>query len=97
MAHNPQFHKLLKDIEKIYEKKTADYATIKDPHSNLRECEKMGIPSWKGVLVRMGDKWNRICNLTKNGKVKNEPIEDSLLDLAIYSLICYLLYQENKK
>lgn len=92
---NPKFHKLLEEIGKLHDKKNTDYATTEDPFSNFRECERFGIPAWQGTLVRMSDKWARLCNLTKR-EALNEPIEDTLMDLAVYSLICLLLYKDKK-
>jgi len=95
MANNPKFHQLLKEIGELSDRKNQDYATSSDPFSNFRECERFGVPAWKGVLVRMSDKWSRICNLVGK-EAKNEPLEDSLMDLAVYSLICLLLYKDGK-
>lgn len=92
---NPKFYALLDKIKALHDKKNNDYATGQDPFSNFRECEKLGIPAWKGCLVRMGDKWARINNLVGK-QANNEPIEDSLLDLAVYSTICLLLREEKK-
>jgi len=93
---NPRFHKLLDKIREIHDSKSHDYAGTEDPFSNFRQCEKFGIPAWKGLMVRMSDKWSRLTNLaTKDAKV-NESFEDTLLDLSIYSLICILLREDAK-
>ena len=44
----------------------------------------------------MGDKYSRICSFIKNGdfKFKEENIKDTLLDMAIYSLITIVLYEQ---
>jgi hypothetical protein len=44
----------------------------------------------------MGDKYARICNFIKKGefKFKEENIKDTLMDMAIYSLITMILYEE---
>jgi hypothetical protein len=59
----------------------------------------MGIPAWKGCLIRLSDKFSRLCSFARKEdyQVKDESIEDTLLDNAIYSLICILLYREYKK
>jgi hypothetical protein len=42
----------------------------------------------QGLVVRMWDKVARIVNLTKSGnEAKNEPLEDSFMDLANYAII----------
>jgi len=96
MPPSPKFYELLEQIKNLHDLKNSDYATDQDPFSNFRECERFGIPAWKGVLVRMSDKFCRICNLVKKDEIKNEPLEDSFMDLAVYSLICLLLYKETK-
>jgi len=94
MAHNPEFYLLLDKIAKMHDSKNADYANSDDPFANFRMCENMGLDAWKGCLVRMGDKFQRISEFARKGTVENEKIEDTFLDLAIYSLIGLLLYQE---
>jgi hypothetical protein len=53
-----------------------------------------------GVLVRITDKYSRIVQLTNkplNGKeaeVKEESIKDTLVDLANYSVIAVILFEE---
>lgn len=44
----------------------------------------------QGFLVRMSDKYARICNLIGNQKenaVLDEKVEDTLIDLANYSML----------
>ena len=51
-----------------------------------------------GVLVRMEDKLQRCVSITKNGinLVKNETLEDTLLDLHNYSAMALILLQEKE-
>jgi hypothetical protein len=45
-----------------------------------------------GILVRLGDKLNRLANLLENKQdPKNEPITDSWADVAGYALIALML------
>lgn len=80
-------------------KKTQDYATIDDPYRNFRMSESVGVSIEKGILVRMCDKLSRIGNLIENNdpSVKNESIEDTLIDIMNYAniLLCYT-QQKNK-
>ncbi len=96
---HPMFYELLEQMADLHSRKNHDYAGEADPLSNLRECEKIGIPAWKGVIVRLQDKWKRLINfaLTDKLKVKDETIEDTLFDNAIYSLLCIILRREQKK
>ena len=56
------------------------------------------IPAWKGVAIRIGDKFSRLMSFVKQEelKVKDESIRDTLIDMANYALICAVLYDEAK-
>jgi len=96
MYGHPRFFELLKEMKRLYSLKDRDYSG-EVPLSNFRESEKLGIPAWKGVLIRMGDKWRRIINLAnKDQEDREEKLRDTLLDLAVYSLICIILKEENE-
>ena len=72
-------------------RKNADYtAGSGDPFANFRLTETLGFGSVEtGILVRMTDKMARLRCLTEGRtlQVKDETIEDTLLDLANYALI----------
>lgn len=95
-----RFLKLLEEMEDIHCRKNAGYAgeNPPDPWSNFRMAEMLDVSAFNGCLVRMGDKFARVCNLAKNeanDKV-GENIKDTLMDLAIYSLIGICLYEEQE-
>lgn len=94
---SPRFYEIIEELKKLHHNKNANYATDQDPFSNFKECERMNIPAWKGCLVRMLDKVSRLVELSK-GKpdMVKESITDSLRDLAVYSIICEILYEEKK-
>jgi hypothetical protein len=72
----------------IIKKKNQDYAQGEDPFRNFRNCEAIGVPLARGILVRMMDKMSRIGNLLDNeAAVEDEKIDDTLLDLANYAHI----------
>lgn len=79
------------------EAKNNDYTVSEDPFDNFMAAEMLGIcKAETGLLVRMTDKFKRIISLT-SGKVqmvKDEAIEDTLLDLANYAIILKLLRQQ---
>ena len=95
---------LLKGLAERYEiclntakAKNADYATDADPFANFTGCEKYGIPTAKGMLVRMEDKMRRIANLLdRPAIVTGESIQDSLMDLANYALILSVWLDSDK-
>ena len=51
-----------------------------------------------GVIVRMGDKINRLMSITKTGvtMVNDEGLRDTLIDLHNYSAMAILLMDEKK-
>lgn len=82
---------------KIVDKKNQDYATDSDPFLNFRGSEQVGVSVSRGILVRMMDKITRIGNLLeKEAVVKDESIEDTLLDLCNYCALL-LVYLKNNK
>ncbi len=84
--------KLLKDIRC---KKNHDYGN-EDPLSNLRISKLMGMPPWKGTLIRISDKFARLCSFSEKGsfKVNDEGFRDTVLDLLNYTLFLYILYND---
>lgn len=50
------------------------------------------------IAVRLSDKFNRICNLIKRGEIKenDESLEDTLLDMAGYSILGLKYLEEHK-
>lgn len=91
---NPKFDALIKEIHALHESKNADYSEDSDPLSNLRRCESFGIPAWKGVLVRISDKYSRLEQLAGGKEARNESLRDTLIDQAVYSLLAVLLLDE---
>jgi hypothetical protein len=94
-VRNPAFGLLIDEIKALHDSKNSDYAEDADPLSNLRECEAMGIPAYKGVLVRLTDKWSRIKRLANGRTPKHESLRDSLVDNAVYSLLAVILLDES--
>jgi hypothetical protein len=93
---DPRFHALLKEIADLHDLKQADYGTGEDPLANIRASELWGIPAWVGAMVRLNDKVKRLQSLRKKGSLANESAKDSFLDVAVYSLLAYILYTEVK-
>lgn len=92
---HPRFYKILDEMADLHSRKNANYAEDQNPLSNLRECAKFGIKPTDGVITRMSDKWSRLQQLWggKEDKV-GESIKDTLMDLAIYSILLMILIEE---
>ena len=59
-----------------------------NPYANFSNSTIVGVPTEKGILVRMMDKVSRISTLLeKESQVKDEAIEDTLDDLINYTAI----------
>ena len=63
-----------------------------DSYENLRSSKALGVPPWRGVLLRMSDKWSRLCSFAKTQtyKVKDESFIDTLLDMANYAILAVM-------
>lgn len=68
-------------LNKIYEKKNADYG---DSFHQTFQLEGMAMSR-----IRLMDKLNRFCTLTRKGgqRVNDESVKDTLLDLANYAIM----------
>ena len=99
MHKNKLFYEILNVIKELHDKKRHDYGANEDIFANFRLSELSGISAWKGSVVRMGDKYARISNFIKKGefKFKEEGIKDTLMDMAIYSLITMILFEEEEE
>jgi hypothetical protein len=94
-VRNPAFIKLIDEIVQLHDSKNSDYASDADPLSNFRRSEAFGVPAWKGICVRMTDKWSRIEQLSSGKAPKNESLRDSLIDNAVYSLLAIIALEEH--
>lgn len=82
---------LCEELADTYRNKNHDYGD-----SFGESFEKYGITV---AMVRMGDKWNRLNNLVLKAEtcVKEESINDTLLDLANYCLMTYIELEQRKE
>lgn len=85
---NP-FLAILKQMYDLYQKKNTDYGNSFD-----KQLDEDGLLVSK---IRLSDKLNRFSNLIKNSaEVQDEKIEDTLIDLANYTVMT-LTWLERKK
>jgi hypothetical protein len=87
MDRKKQHSLIQKEAHELFIKKNADYG---DAFANYGPI---------GVLVRIGDKINRLMSVTKNGInfIKDEKIRDTLIDLHNYSAMAVMLLDESEK
>jgi len=91
-----RFHELLAEAGKMHDLKQQDYGTDTDPFANVRASQDWGIPGWVGCMVRATDKVKRLQKFAQKGELRNESVKDSFMDLAVYALIGYVLYEEEE-
>lgn len=84
-----QFMDITDNMTKTYVAKNHDYGD-----SFNQSLYKFGLTA---SIVRMNDKMNRLETLiSKKAEVKNESIEDTLLDLANYAIMTVMWLRGNK-
>ena len=93
------FFDLCDAMKEMHRRKSRDYGcpSGEDPLANIRNGARfVGIPSWKGAMVRLSDKVTRLASYNATGRLENESLEDNLFDLAAYSLLALLLHREER-
>jgi hypothetical protein len=92
------FLELLEELRSLHMSKSQDYGSESDPLANIRQgAEFVGIEPWRGCMVRVADKVQRMKTFCRNGRLVHEGVRDTLLDLAAYSLLAVVLYDEGQK
>lgn len=89
-----EFKKITDEMVELTRKKNNDYGGETDPWKNFREFGELGI------IVRMSDKWARIKSALfekRHLQVADETVEDTIKDLAVYSIILLIWRRVNGK
>ena len=90
-----RFKEILEVMEEVHETKNQQYAGENGYLSNLKMCEAMQIPAWKGVIVRMTDKMARLMNLSNSeGSELQKEITDAFIDMGVYSGMGLIAYED---
>jgi len=81
-----QMERVQKEGLELFKKKNADYGDAFATYGPV------------GVIVRVGDKIQRLTSVSKNGValVDNEGLRDTLIDLHNYSAMAIMLLDEKK-
>jgi hypothetical protein len=91
------FLELLGEMQRLHESKSADYGSEDDPLANVRSgADFVDIEPWRGCMVRIADKVQRLRTFCRTGKLVHEGVRDTLLDLAAYSLLAIVLHDEGR-
>ena len=84
MNYEKQFLEIQKKGFEIFQKKKKDYENSFETYGPI------------GVIVRMGDKINRLMSVSKNKitMIEDEKIEDTLMDLQNYCTIALMIMKQ---
>jgi hypothetical protein len=93
-----RFFEVLEEIKSMHLRKTMDYGEDADALANVRQgAEFVSIEPWRGCLVRMADKMQRLRTFCRTGRLVHEGVEDTLLDMAAYAAIALVLFREQRR
>jgi len=93
-----EFERITNEMRELTAKKNADYAGKTDAFSNFRVVETIGLcPAEVGILTRMTDKMARASRLLSTEARVKESIDETLMDLAIYSIILMIYLRSKEK
>ena len=89
------FKAALDEVWQMHRSKSHDYGSSSDPLANIRNgAEFVDIEPWRAAMVRLSDKVTRLATFCRTGELCHEAVEDTLLDLASYALLCLVLRRE---
>jgi hypothetical protein len=85
---------------KIVQPKRAGYSPGTDPFKNFRASTAVDVEDWRGALVRLGDKWGRMANLTAGSNADaildaDDGLIGNAADLLNYTVIALSLAIES--
>jgi hypothetical protein len=91
------FVDLLREMQRLHESKSADYGSEDDPLANVRSgADFVNIEPWRGCMVRIADKVQRLRTFCRTGRLVHEGVRDTLLDLSAYALLAIVLFDEGR-
>ena len=98
MARNREFDDALDELKMLHDAKNHDYATEENPYKNLEGVARIGIEPWRGIVIRLMDKFERVEQYCTNGElaIKSEGIEDTFKDIAVYSTLAMILFRKDQ-
>jgi len=99
MARNREFDDALDELKMLHDAKNHDYATAENPYKNLEGVSRIGIEPWRGTVIRLMDKFERVQQYCVNGDlaIKSEGMEDTFKDIAVYSTLAMILFRKEQE
>ena len=98
MARNREFDDALDELKMLHDAKNHDYATEENPYKNLEGVSRIGIEPWRGIVIRLMDKFERVEQYCVNDElaIKSEGMEDTFKDIAVYSTLALILFRKQE-
>lgn len=91
---HPEFQRILTELWNLHRKKGADYGTDTDPLANIRASKAHGVEPFRYAMLRADEKMTRYKSFVANGSLRNESLEETLLDLASQAILALVLLRE---
>ena len=99
MSRNIEFDDALDELKMLHDAKNHNYAEKNNPYRNLEGVERIGIEAWRGIVIRLMDKFERVQQYCVNGElaIKSEGMEDTFKDIAVYSTLAMILFRKEQE
>ena len=94
-----KFQAILSEAFKLHKKLRVDHTHGGNVMASFLRAQNVGIEPWKGILIRLSDKFNLLENYVRKGKYKNhdESLRETLLDICSYSVAAIILLENYPK
>ena len=102
---HPRFYEILEQLKVLHDRKNYQYSCDNDPLSNFKSAGRMVEKLFKpGInvplataLVYLSKQVDGVVNMVGENKENTiEALEDKLMDIAVYSILCMILSEEVK-
>lgn len=91
-----KFLAVLQEIADLHMRKSLDYGVDEDALANIRAGgEAIGVDPWKGCVLRISDKMQRLKAFCRRGTCEFDGVEDTLADIAAYAAIALVMVRES--
>lgn len=99
---NIALERAMMSMVEVSRRKREDYASSDDEFSNFRATARFaGFEApWMSALLNVQQKLERIRSLRENGRIDApniETVEDTLMDGAVYAMLAYAMFLQDKE
>ena len=103
MKHgHPRFYEILEELGELHARKNAQYASDENPLGNFKRSADLASKLYKAenkplaqALALMAKQVDAVYDIVGENKTELcEALEDKLKDIAIYSILCIILNEQ---